>query len=71
MKDHVANRKISHQPGNTVDESSIAKVSEYIEELGLQKRVTEREKMWAASWKKPKLNTALPAKDVLEVILER
>ena len=60
-----ANCNLSHEHGNPVDESSIEKVSEYIEELGLQKRVTEREKMWAASWKKPKLLTALPAKDVL------
>ena len=65
LKDHVANRKISHQPGNTVDESSIAKVSEYIADLGRQKRVTEREKGWAAAWKNPKLIADLPAKAVL------
>ena len=48
-----------------VDESSIAKVSEYIEDLGRQKRVTEREKGWAAAWKNPKLIADLPAKVVL------
>ena len=65
LKDHVANRKISHQTGNTVDESSIAKVSEYIEDLGRQKRVTEREKGWAAAWKNPKLIADLAATAVL------
>lgn len=64
LKDHVANRKLSDQHGNTVDESSIEKVSEHISYLN-EKRVSSRDLEWADNWKNKKLIADLPAKVVL------
>ena len=65
LKDHVANLKLSHQHGNTVDESSIVKVNEYISYLSNEKRVSSRDLEWADNWKNKKLIADLPAKVVL------
>ena len=70
LKDHVANRKLSDQHGNTVDESSIEKVSEHISYLN-EKRVSSRDLEWADNWKNKKLIADLPAKVVLEQTVQK
>ena len=44
LKEQVGNRTLSRHNGNPVDESSIDGVNAYIDYLGNEKRVSEREK---------------------------
>ena len=55
---------------NTVDESSIEKVSEHISYLN-EKRVSSRDLEWADNWKNKKLIADLPAKVVLEQTVQK
>jgi hypothetical protein len=71
LKDHVANRKLSHQNGNPVDDSSIEKVNEYISKLSTEKRVSSRDLEWADNWKNKKLIGDLPAKVVLAQTVQK
>lgn len=62
LQEHVGNRKLGHQNGKSVDESSIDEVKEHISFLGKEGRVNPRDRDWAGDWEKKKLIAELPPK---------